>query len=306
VNQFIKKNKKLSVFLICLIISIMIWLSMSMSRTYQITYDLPIVYKNLAIDKKIAKNPLFLKSTISSSGWDLFTKKIKNRTIEIDLAKFESLEVLNFSNTKSIVKEEFSDLNILEVFPLFFTLKFEKLFSKKVPIKLNVKQNFADNFYLNTPTILIPDSVQITSDSASLKNILFLETQLVTIIETDSSIEKIKIIIPGNIKSNISGIKVKFDIEEFAEKEFIIPINIENKPKNADLVFYPEEIRLKCLIPFTEFKKIMASDFYISVDFNNIEVSKNNTLSLSIGEHPKSVKNIQLEKDEIEFIIYSN
>lgn len=305
-NQFIKKNKKLSVFLICLIISIMIWLSMSMSRTYQITYDLPIVYKNLAIDKKIAKNPLFLKSTISSSGWDLFTKKIKNRTIEIDLAKFESLEVLNFSNTKSIVKEEFSDLNILEVFPLFFTLKFEKLFSKKVPIKLNVKQNFADNFYLNTPTILIPDSVQITSDSASLKNILFLETQLVTIIETDSSIEKIKIIIPGNIKSNISGIKVKFDIEEFAEKEFIIPINIENKPKNADLVFYPEEIRLKCLIPFTEFKKIMASDFYISVDFNNIEVSKNNTLSLSIGEHPKSVKNIQLEKDEIEFIIYSN
>ncbi len=284
----------------------MIWLSMSMSRTYQITYDLPIVYKNLAIDKKIAKNPLFLKSTISSSGWDLFTKKIKNRTIEIDLAKFESLEVLNFSNTKSIVKEEFSDLNILEVFPLFFTLKFEKLFSKKVPIKLNVKQNFADNFYLNTPTILIPDSVQITSDSASLKNILFLETQLVTIIETDSSIEKIKIIIPGNIKSNISGIKVKFDIEEFAEKEFIIPINIENKPKNADLVFYPEEIRLKCLIPFTEFKKIMASDFYISVDFNNIEVSKNNTLSLSIGEHPKSVKNIQLEKDEIEFIIYSN
>lgn len=284
----------------------MIWLSMSMSRTYQITYDFPIVYKNLAIDKKIVKNPLFLKSTISSSGWDLFTKKIKNRTIEIDLAKFESFEVLNFSNTKSIVKEEFSDLNILEVFPLFFTLKFEKLISKKVPIKLNVKQNFADNFYLNTPTILIPDSVLITSDSASLKNILFLETQLVTIIETDSSIEKIKIIIPDNIKSNISGIKVKFDIEEFAEKEFTIPINIENKPKNADLVFYPEEIRLKCLIPFTEFKKIMASDFYISVDFNNIEVSKNNTLNLSIGEHPKSVKNIQLEKDEIEFIIYSN
>lgn len=277
-----------------------------MSKVYLKSYDFPVTYKNVPIDKKIVKEPLFLKTTISSTGWDLFTRKINKSIVELDLSNYETAELLVISNTKPLVVEALAGLNIVEVSPTSFTLKFEKLMTKKVPIKLNVKQNFPANFYFNKETILSPDSILITSDANELNDVNFIETSLVSINETDSIIPNIKLIIPENIRSNDVEITAKFNIEEFAEKDFIIPINIENKPNNTDLVFYPEELTLKCLIPFSDFEKIMPSDFYISADFNNIEVSKNNTLNLTIGEHPKSVKNIQLGRDKIEFIIYSN
>jgi YbbR domain-containing protein len=284
----------------------MIWLSTSMSKIYKIAYDIPIIYKNVPINKKIVKKEPFLKTTISSSGWDLVTKQIKNRTIYLDISEYDKLEKINISDTKSLIKETFSDLTIIDVYPLFFSLQFEKLLSKKVSISLKFKEDFIANFYINKTPILTPDSVTIISDAKGLAEVTQIETVVINVLETDSTIKNIALIIPGNLIADINQTNVKFDIEEFAEKEFVLPINIENKPKNTDLVFYPEEIKLKCLIPFSEFEKIMASDFYISADFNNIEVSKKNTLNLTIREQPNSIRNIQLEKDEIEFIIYSN
>ena len=277
-----------------------------MSKIYKIAYDIPIIYKNVPINKKIVKKQSFLKTTISSSGWDLVTKQIKNRTIYLDISEYDKLEKINISDTKSLIKETFSDLTIIDVYPLFFSLQFEKLLSKKVPISLKFKEDFIANFYINKTPILTPDSVTIISDAKGLAEITQIETVVINVLETDSTIKNIALIIPGNLIADINQTSVEFDIEEFAEKEFLLPINIENKPKNTDLVFYPEEIKLKCLIPFSEFEKIMASNFYISADFNNIEVSKKNTLNLTIREHPNSIRNIQLEKDEIEFIIYSN
>lgn len=277
-----------------------------MSKIYKIAYDIPIIYKNVPINKKIVKKQSFLKTTISSSGWDLVTKQIKNRTIYLDISEYDKLEKINISDTKSLIKETFSDLTIIDVYPLFFSLQFEKLLSKKVPISLKFKEDFIANFHINKTPILTPDSVTIISDAKGLAEITQIETVVINVLETDSTIKNIALIIPGNLIADINQTSVEFDIEEFAEKEFLLPINIENKPKNTDLVFYPEEIKLKCLIPFSEFEKIMASNFYISADFNNIEVSKKNTLNLTIREHPNSIRNIQLEKDEIEFIIYSN
>ena len=277
-----------------------------MSKIYKIAYDIPIIYKNVPINKKIVKKQSFLKTTISSSGWDLVTKQIKNRTIYLDISEYDKLEKINISDTKSLIKETFSDLTIIDVYPLFFSLQFEKLLSKKVPISLKFKEDFIANFHINKTPTLTPDSVTIISDAKGLAEITQIETVVINVLETDSTIKNIALIIPGNLIADINQTSVEFDIEEFAEKEFLLPINIENKPKNTDLVFYPEEIKLKCLIPFSEFEKIMASNFYISADFNNIEVSKKNTLNLTIREHPNSIRNIQLEKDEIEFIIYSN
>ncbi len=299
-------NSSLKIFLASLFISILIWTSMSLSKMYQKEYSFPVIFKNIPINKRALNNNIDLKTTVTISGWDLMTKSIKNRKVAIDLNIYPQEKSINFANTKSIVKEQFSDLEIEEVLPMNFIVKFKELKTKKIAIKLNLKKNFPANYFINKETILLPDSLVVSSDQKSLDELDFIETEEISITEKDTLLEKIKLIIPSNIKSNFSKISAKFNIEEFAEKKLIVPVNIENKPDNVDLVIFPEQISLKCLIPFSEYEKITAQDFYISADFNNIELAKDKTIILLIKEQAKSSKNIQLEKDKVEFVIYSN
>lgn len=277
---------------------------MSLSKSYLKIYSFPVYFTNAPIDKQLITDSLILKTTINSKGWDIVFKKIKARKLIIDLKGYPNKSELEISNTKLLVQENFYDLDIREVNPSYFTLKFKQLDSKKVPLKINVDKKFAPNFYFNDEPRTKPDSIVITSDAKTLSTIDYLETELITISEKDSVMRNVSIIIPHHVKAEIEKVQIYFDIVEFVEKELTVPIHVENNIKKLDIIIYPQEIKLKCLVPIKIYENISASDFYISADFNNIEVGNNNQLILSVTDQPESAKNIQLEKDKVEFIIY--
>jgi len=63
-------NNNLSIFLVSLIISILIWTSMSLSRFYNEDFSFPIVFKNIPNNKKLINDSLYINGKISASGWD--------------------------------------------------------------------------------------------------------------------------------------------------------------------------------------------------------------------------------------------
>ena len=75
---------------------------MSMSKIYETTYSFPVVFKNMPINKRLKNDAISIKTKISIKGWDLLTKKIKNRKVIIDLKNYPNENALNFSNTKSL------------------------------------------------------------------------------------------------------------------------------------------------------------------------------------------------------------
>lgn len=275
---------------------------MSMSKNYDKIYNLALHFENVPIQKKTKNDSIIIKTTINISGWDIIFKEIENRKINIDLNNYESEKTINFSNTKYLLQEKFADLKITEVDPSFFVLKFEDLKTKKVAVKLDLKEDFPPNYYI-TKLKIQPDSVLITGDFESLNKTKFIKAEVYTVTEKDSSL-MISLEKNETIKIEKATVKVNLKVEEFVEKEFIVPINIENNSEGVDLIIYPQEIGLKCLVPIKIYENIMASDFYISADFNNIEVRNDNRLILSIKSKPESVKNIQLEKEKVEYIIY--
>lgn len=303
-KNYIKNNTNLSIFLVCILVAIIIWLSMSLSRNYVKSYYYPIQFENIPIGKKIINDNILLKTSLEAQGWDLIFKKINKRELIIDLNEYSNEKNIKFTNTKALVQEKLTDLNIKEVSPLFFTLIFQELETKKVPIILNVEKKFKSSFYFSEEPKLSQDSITISSDKETLSSINSIETEGFRITEKDSLKLNIALVIPEEIKTEQNTISVKFKTEEFIEKEFKISVGIDNKPENIDLIIYPEEIVLKCLIPISIYENISASDFYISADFNNIEVRKDNMLLLSVKDAPKRVKNILLEKEKVEFIIY--
>lgn len=277
---------------------------MSLAMFYNQTYAFPVEFENVPANKRLVDENIVLKTTINSKGWDIVFKKVKNKVIKIDLAEYPESNEYTFSNAKAMVQEKITGLKVQEVDPAYFSVILKKLESKKVPIKLNLKKNFATNFFFSEEAIVKPDSIIISSDKLTLSKIDFIETQEIEITEADTLLKNIKLDIPKNISIEKKTISLILNTEEFVEKEFSIPIIVDNNLEKQAVIIFPQTIKLKCLVPIRIYENIMASDFYISADFDNIGVRNDNYLFLNVKEQPKGVKNIQLEKDKVEFIIY--
>lgn len=276
---------------------------MSMSKKYDRIYNFPIIFTNVPIQKKPQNDSISFKTTINTSGWDILFKKLKNRSVYIDLNAYANNNSVNFSNTKSIVQEQFSDITIKEVDPSFFVLNFENLETNTFPVHINMKEKFPPNYYI-TYLKIEPDSIHVTGNKETLKKTNQIESSLFTVTEKDSLISNISLLENKEINLGTKTVDIHLKVEEFVEKEFVVPVRIENNTDNVDIIIYPQEIALKCLVPIRIYENILASDFYISADFNNIEVRNDNRLILNIKGKPESVKNIQLGKEKVEYIIY--
>ena len=277
---------------------------MSLNKPFSKTYTIPILFENVPSNQKISNAPMFLKTTLTEKGWYFIFNPMKNKTIIIDLKEYDIQREINFTNTKALVQEKMLNYHISEVNPSFFTLNFDKLTEKKVPIKVNFEKQLSKQNDFGTAPIAIPDSVIISSDANTLKNIQFVTTDLVTVKDNDSLIQNISLSQQENCKINLEKIDVRFDILEYVEKEIEVKIKIDNIKKNQKVIIYPDAINIKFLVPIKFYENILPSDFYISADFNNIEVKSTKNLKLSIKKQPKLLKNIVLEKDNIEFLIY--
>ena len=207
---------------------------MSLSKNYDEIYSFPIVFENIPIQKKPTNDSIILKTTINATGWDILFKRIKNRKVYIDLNQYSNTNKVKFSNTKSIIQEQFDDINIKEVNPSFFDLNFEELKTEYLAIKLNLKENFPPNYYI-TNLNFYPDSVLVTGDEKSLKETTFIETIFFEITEKDTYT------ILGDERDDV------LDFAMYLEKT--VPLHYDKKNLVIDLLKY-ENLTLDQLVQF--------------------------------------------------------
>lgn len=302
-KYFIDNQKELKVFGISLLVSVLIWLFMSLSYQYKTSHSFQVKFENIPTHKELVNDSMQLQIDFVAKGWDLLFKEYNEKTIVVNV---EDLANNNWqiAHTKSFAQAQFPLLKIENVQPAQLLIQVEDLLSKKVAIRPKFQTNFPPNYFISTNPILQPDSIIILGRKKVLNKLLFIETETIILQSSDSIIDNIILDIPKGVKTKTKNINAQFSIEEYVEKEIVAPIFIDKKPKAVDMVFYPQEVKLSCLVPLAEYQKISSADFYISADFDNIELQNDKTAFIYVKEKPLKVKNIQLEEEKIEFIIY--
>lgn len=306
-NTLLKRSKpgKATAFFVCLLVATFLWFVKSLNTNYNYTIKVPVIFKNLPLDKKpISEIPDHLNIEIKASGLKLFFILLNQpfNALEIDMNR------LMTRNRNAAVKVSVSELKkslkfettIKQINPdtLYFTDK--SGFRKNIPVKLISNVSCKAGYGFSKPEI-VPSFVVLTGDSIELKKTDTVYTELISEKELSKELHKeLRLINPsGNVFMSENKVQVHYNIEKLTEHIITTSVSIVNLPEGTKSAYsFPSTVKIKYTILQNEYDAADSANFKACVDAGKLNKNKGRVF-LSTQPGNATVISIQPEVSEL-------
>ncbi len=300
-NSFSNVLKRSSrAFIVALIVSFSIWILINLSKTYQKTIPVKVIYTNSNNNTLIQSKDSILKVKIEGSGFSLLRKNINQLSYTISTKSSKQwVWDANDDQFKSLFPKT---INVLSVSPKLVNFELIKLSQKKVPIrnKINVKTKIG---YSITKTQMSKDSVIVYGPKVSLKTINFIDTKSYTYNDLIDNInDSISLLSPkDDVKLEFTNVKYSYAIERFTQGNFLMDVSIKNIPQGKKIKIFPKQVNLQFQTPLSTYSKLNKEQFAVYVDY--LEINSTSSLPIRIDYVPECVKNTKLLKNSVTYLL---
>lgn len=303
-------SRKMKVFLLFLICSILAWAVSKLSEAYESRAKFDIVYKNVPDSLLSKKNPKrTISAKIETSGFQFLGYAISPKTIQLDVQNVLEQDggyFLTASTIKSQLENQLPNrISLVELDEPIYWTDLYLVDSKTVPINPRIELELAQNHLLEGKLKLVPDSVQIKGpkkDIEKIKGVFTLPLVLTNVSSNFSErvgLQSLDSLV--NVLLNIEEVNISGKVVRFSEKEFDVTIDTRNVPEGYRLRMFPDHVQLVCKAGIDRLKELKTSDFEVFVDYNS--VSEDKYLFVQLLEEPEGVFSVRLLKDRIEFVL---
>lgn len=310
----LKDDKRVVVFLICLLIASGLWFLNALNKDYTTTIAYPVKYINPPNNQFLAnKPPDKLDLKIEAHGFTLLRHKLNlsfspivlNLTNLTNNTELTSGKYSIKTNTlvRRISDQVSSEITITDILPEYISIRLDHLKTKTVPVKVVADVEFEPQFNLKAPLTSDPAKVKITGPAAVLDTIYLLKTKSQSFTKVNANIKKeTDLILPENISADPPKVSLLIEVERFTEKEMKIPVEVINKPENIKIKLFPSEIKLLFTVGLSEFDKLSTNDFSALVDYKSIKEGIEN-LDVNISQKPENIQISRFNPTTVEFLV---
>ncbi|MDB5013442.1 MAG: hypothetical protein JWQ25_1644 [Daejeonella sp.] len=311
---FLKLTKfeqhRLSLFFICLALSIAGWLFFALSNPYRYAVSTVVRYYNAPHNK--AFHPLQSENVnllVEGTGWQLLFSKLrfKPRYVKVDLRQLNKRNFVSFNDQLDLVNREFdSKQKVVSVLPdtLYFDFSARKV--KRVPVKLVSKILFKNQYGVYDRIKLVPEYVTLSGPEEDLKMISSWKTDTLiseNVYQTFSSNISLKSPNKPNIDVYPTLIQVKIPVDEFTEKEVEVPVQVKNNRRFDEVKIFPENVKVKLMVSLKNYPLVDKKAFNAFVDLDNWRNDGYKQLPVTLKSYPEFCKLIKIEPQFVDFII---
>jgi hypothetical protein len=321
INQAQQKGKlriKLSVFLLCLLISIFMWLFIKLTKDYTLDFRFAVAYKNFPKYLVLTDAPdSLLTIGINAKGFELLSARyLHGKRNLIVNCKDERMRhnsggyYMRIPVSRLLTQISLqlpSSRSIAYILPDTITLRFTEASRKKIPVKLLLSSSFRKQYQLYDRVQLHPDSVFITGAPSVLDTLHFIETVPVSKTNLDESQRfqlPLKVpLSPGQLRVSTNTVEVYIPVEKYTEAEFTVPIEILGSSADKLLLkTFPDKCTITCMVPVKDFRRTDASLFAVSVSYDAGQ-AKASKLKVELTLSPQRIRILKISPEEVEFII---
>jgi YbbR domain-containing protein len=312
-------DKRLYVFIICLLFSTLFWLLTVFSKEYTTEISFNACFLNLPADKILIKDlPSKIDIKIKASGFALLGVQYsaKYDTLFIDASnvrkyltdkRTNEIYYLLLNNQLSLMAEQLGgSMKVEKIFPDTVTFVFDQKSQKIVPVKLNLSYNFAKQYQLNGKVKIIPSNIIIKGPKSILDEIDFLETKSHIINNIESTKRHI---IPLESKDKIGvdyGLKsivAEIPVEKYTEAEMMLPISIKNVPFGYVVKTFPSKVKVKYNVSLENYNLVKPEQFLIEANLSEINDISNNRIKIKLVKQPGMISKAKIIDPQVEFIM---
>jgi hypothetical protein len=240
----VKKN--LHIVIISLFFSFLLWGSISLSKEYYITVDVPLKVINFPEGYSSGtKLPDKISAKIRGDGWKLIAVNLGAESeYVISAGNDTGRKYINLFNSLSENQWLSSDMEVLDLNPDTLSLYIEKVREKKVKIVPNLDLNYKPGYGLATDIEVFPDSTVITGPASYLKNIEMVQTEEIQLTEIDSKVmEQVGLRDLQGMSYDVNNVRVTLDVQKIVDKNFDdLLVSIIDIPSDREVVLLPNRI----------------------------------------------------------------
>lgn len=313
-----KPRRNISVFITCVVISVMMWLFIELMKDYTDDIKYSVVFENVPKDLILVNNgDSMLVAGVTAQGFELLAARYLTRSkeVKVDLSNLRIQQTPEgysaYMPSASIIEQLSKQLryakSIETIKPDTLFFAFSAIFRKEVPVKLNVSYSVGNQFDVFDTISFSPRTVIVSSIKSVIDTIRFVRTAPIDLQEVDSSLF---VSIPllrgksaGLLNYSVDSVKVKLDVQRVTEAVYSVPLVLRSQGENIRI--FPDKVELQCRVPLAEYPHVKASDFEAVVEYNKTVAGKSKKLKVSVTNFPKWVKVVKVKPDEVEYIIIS-
>lgn len=310
-------KKRLFVFLVCLVISILMWLFIELMKDYNEEVGYGVVFENVPANLILTNgNDSIIKVGINAQGFEFLAAKYlqRNRKLKIDLSSLKIRQTEDgftaYMPSQSVIDQLGNQLRFIKSFTyikpdtLFF--RFSKVFKKEVPVMPDFSYTLGSQYDVFDSVDYFPKTVVVSSIKSVLDTLRFVKTRKMRWNALDSVFLKKVPLSKGPsanlIKYSVDSITVKINVQQVTEAVYTVPISLESN--GASVKIFPDKVDILCRVPLSEFPNINATSFSAQVVYDKIAV-KEKKLEVTLTNFPKMVRVLKIKPSEVEFIIIS-
>jgi hypothetical protein len=313
----LKKDNRPVIFLLCVVVSSILWLVSVLGKSYEVEVGIPIRYTNLPKDKVLVNEPPHkINVMLKSYGFTLLRHKIQLtiNPINFNVKQF-TLNMMDDVNRNEfslnlnqylpqISKQVSSEITLLKISPEIINFKFDQIVSAKKKVKHNFKLEFDTHYFLSDSISFDPDSITVSGPKSIIDSICCVETRQLVFNNINATVNKKNIKLQEIEQVQFDRKKIATNIPVSLYTEYNAEISIEkiNVPDSVNMIILPPKVKVKCLVPVEKYANINNTSFIFSVNFEQLN-SQSKKYTVNAVRVPQYIKSLNYTPLEVDYLL---
>lgn len=301
-------EKKTHAIIASVVLSILVWLSVSMNNQYSVAVRVPFRVSGLHHGLSLASPvPSHILVRIRGTGWQVASSYLSTTaSINFDASTLTRKRTVLTSRDLGYSLDVGSSAQVLGIDPDTVLIDVDSTISRRVPVFARIDVTPREGFTTVGAPELTPDSVTITGARKLVRNIDGWETrprEFTKVINSISTTIPLSDSLAGIVKVDAREAKVFVDVEQVADNTYRnIPIRIADNRDSANVLLLPPTVDVTVRGGINDMANVTADSFDVSINMRRLLRSGSTFFRPSV-EAPRQLQVISIQPDSVEFII---
>ena len=306
-----KDKSKFLTFLVFLLISTALWFLIKLTKVYTTTTDFTVAYTEVPASKWISTPEQQVKLSFEADGFATLRYHLvrpQKRKVYLSLSEVPyRLEGGNtYSYSTQYVAEQVSEwLDIpsgnvtMNDDKQYFNM--EELQSKDLPVVVPLDVKTQRQYLVYGAPKVVPDRVTVYGPKNVLDTITAIHTATFQAVNASGQLSQTLALdyYGGVVRSEQVTAEVVVEVEQYTETDIEVPVKVTD---SLVCRFFPETMKVKCLVPIRDFAAISAASFLVLADTAQLHRLQP-LLDIRLERVPDHVQIVKTEPEQVEYLI---
>lgn len=307
-----KKDKsKVLTFLVFLVISALLWFLIKLTKEYTSQTSFFVAYTEVPVNKWVSTSQQTVKLSFVADGFitlrhNLVRKQYRTITIPLNEVPYRLEGGNTYSYSSQYVAERVADWlgvpagNVtVNDDKQFFNM--EDLQSKELQVLVPLDVKTQRQYQVYGKPQATPSSITVYGPKNMLDTMTAVHTSTLHAVNASEDIVQTLAVdlYDGAVRSNVTSVEVLVDVEQYTEIDIEVPVKATD-PRN--LRFFPETVKVKCLVPMKDYATINGASFQVQADTEQLHQLQP-LLDIKLVQVPQHVQVLKIEPEQVEYLI---